>query len=81
MSKRRTHSPEFKARVAMEAINGRMTIQESQWTLAAGWWTPWRERGSRSVVTVSEAHGNQREAKQDGSMRLIAAIPLPGGDR
>jgi transposase-like protein len=28
MSKRRTHSPEFKARVAMEAISGRMTIQE-----------------------------------------------------
>jgi putative transposase len=28
MSKRRTHTPEFKARVAMEAISGRKTIQE-----------------------------------------------------
>ena len=28
MSKRRTHSPEFKARVAMEAISGRKTMQE-----------------------------------------------------
>ena len=28
MSKRRTHSPEFKARVAMEGINGRQTIPE-----------------------------------------------------
>jgi len=28
MSKRRTHSPEFKARVAMEAISGRKSIQE-----------------------------------------------------
>jgi transposase len=28
MSKRSTHSPEFKARVAMEAISGRKTIQE-----------------------------------------------------
>jgi putative transposase len=28
MSKRRTHSPEFKARVAMEAISGRKTLQE-----------------------------------------------------
>jgi hypothetical protein len=28
MSKRRTHSPEFKARVAMEAISGCKTIQE-----------------------------------------------------
>ena len=28
MSKRCTHSPEFKARVAMEAISGRETIQE-----------------------------------------------------
>jgi hypothetical protein len=29
MSKRRTHSPECKARVAMEAISGRKTIQET----------------------------------------------------
>ena len=28
MSKRLTHSPEFKARVAMEAISGRKTMQE-----------------------------------------------------
>jgi transposase-like protein len=28
MSKRCTHSPEFKARVAMEAISGRKTLQE-----------------------------------------------------
>jgi transposase-like protein len=28
MSKRRTDSPEFKARVAMEAISGRRSIQE-----------------------------------------------------
>ena len=28
MSKHRIHSPEFKARVAMEAISGRKTIQE-----------------------------------------------------
>ena len=28
MNKRRTHSPEFKARVAMEAISGRKRIQE-----------------------------------------------------
>ena len=28
MRKRRTHSPEFKAKVSMEAISGRQTIQE-----------------------------------------------------
>jgi putative transposase len=28
LNKRRTHNPEFKARVAMEAISGRKTIQE-----------------------------------------------------
>jgi putative transposase len=28
MNKRRTHSPEFKAKVAMEAIIGPRTIQE-----------------------------------------------------
>jgi len=29
MSKRRTHSPEFKAKVTMEAISGRKTLQEN----------------------------------------------------
>ena len=29
MSKRRTHSPEFKARVALEVISGPVTIQEN----------------------------------------------------
>ena len=28
MSERRTHSPEFKSRVAMEAISGRKTLQK-----------------------------------------------------
>jgi transposase-like protein len=28
MGKRRTHSPSFKARVAMEAISGRKTLQQ-----------------------------------------------------
>jgi putative transposase len=28
MSKRRTHSPEFKAKLAMEAISGRKTLQQ-----------------------------------------------------
>ncbi|MEB3301670.1 MAG: transposase [Cyanobacteriota bacterium] len=28
MSKRRTHSPDFKAKVAMEAICGRQTLQQ-----------------------------------------------------
>jgi len=28
MTKRHTHRPEFKARVAMEAMSGRKTIQE-----------------------------------------------------
>ena len=33
MSKRRTHSPAFKAKVAMEEITGRKTLQE----IAADW--------------------------------------------
>jgi putative transposase len=28
LSKRRTHSPEFKARIALAAISGRKTLQE-----------------------------------------------------
>ena len=29
--KRRTHSPEFKARIAMEALKGIKPVQVSQW--------------------------------------------------
>jgi transposase-like protein len=36
MSKRRTHGLEFKARVVMEAISGRKTIQEIAADHAAG---------------------------------------------
>ena len=37
MSKGRTHSPEFKARVAMEAISGRKTIEVSAADHAESW--------------------------------------------
>lgn len=36
MSIRRTHSPEFKSRVAMEAISGRKTIQKISADCAVG---------------------------------------------
>jgi len=47
MSKRRTHSPDFKARVAMEAISGRKTIQEigaDYWELQLGSLSPSYQR-------------------------------------
>ena len=50
MSKRRTHSPEFKARVAMEAISGPMTIQE----IAAD--------GAERLVQVSQWMGSSWKA-------------------
>jgi putative transposase len=61
MSERRTHNPEFKARVAMEAISGRKTLQEiaadhavhptqvSRWKKQAVETTVERSRGERSV--------------------------------
>jgi hypothetical protein len=52
MSKRRAHSPEFKARVAMEAISGRKTIQE----IAADLFT-------RSKKTKDKKEGQAKEAE------------------
>jgi putative transposase len=61
MSKRKTHSPEFKARVAVQAITGRKTLQEiaasravhpilvSQWKKQAIEATQTRPRGARTV--------------------------------
>lgn len=47
MTTRRTHSPEFKARVAMEAISGRKTLQEiaadhAIHPIQVSQWTSWK---------------------------------------
>ena len=59
-SKRRTHSPEFKARVAMEAISGRRTIQviAADHTIRVSQWKR-QLTGGRRQRAVHEGQADQ----------------------
>lgn len=77
MSKRRTHRPEFKARVAMEAISGRKTIQEIAADHAihpiqvSEWKKQLLEGRQRAVHQGQEDQGQEREPGQGG--RAVSA--------
>ena len=70
MSKRRTHSPEFKARVAMEAISGRKTLQEiaadhAIHTIQVSQWKKQLLEGSSELFT----RGKKSQAKDDSQAK------------
>jgi putative transposase len=71
MSKSRTHSPEFKARVAMEAITDRMTIQEiaadhAIHLLQVSQWKRQLLDGASDLFT----RGKKDQAKDDGQAKV-----------
>ena len=70
MSKRRTHSPEFKARVAMEAISGRKTLQEiaadhAIHPIQVSQWKKQLLEGSSELFT----RGKKTQAKDEGQVK------------
>ena len=70
MSKRRTHSPEFKARVAMEAISGRKTLQEiaadhSIHPIQVSQWKKQLLEGSSELFT----RGKKTQSKEEGQAK------------
>ena len=64
MSKRRTHIPEFKARVAMEAISVRKTLQ----ALAAD--------GAERIIQVSQWIGQLLDVASEFPRRRRSPTPL-----
>jgi putative transposase len=92
MSKRRTHSPEFKARVAMEAISGRKTLQEiaadhAVHPIQVSQWKKQLLEGASDLFT----RGNKTQAKDesqakeavfaDNEVVRLATSSLAGGER
>ena len=82
MSKRRTHSPEFKARVAMEAISGRKTIQEiaadhSIHPIQVSQWKRQLLDGASELFT----RGKKSKDKEDGQPRRQSCSSRSGGCR
>ncbi|WP_322774885.1 helix-turn-helix domain-containing protein [Synechococcus sp. CBW1107] len=71
MSKRRTDSPEFKARVAMEANNGRKTLQEiaavhAIHPIQVSQWDRKILEDASDLFTWGEIQGHGREPEQGG---------------
>ena len=76
MSKRRTHSPEFKARVAMEAISGRKTIQEiaadhAIHPIQVSQWKKQLLEGASELFT----RGKKTKDKDEGAGQGSGAVP------
>ena len=75
MTKRRTHSPEFKARVAMEAISGRKTLQEiaadhSIHPIQVSQWKKQLLEGSSELFT----RGKKTQSNEDDSQAKEAEL-------
>jgi transposase len=64
MSNHRTHSPKFKARVAMEAISGPMTIQQIT------------EDGAERLIQVSQWMGQLLDGASEFPRRRRSPTPL-----
>jgi transposase len=72
MTVRRTHSPEFKARVAMEAISGRKTLQEiaAEHAIHPIQVSQWKKQ---LLESASDLFGKGRKDKERGDQQTREA--------
>ena len=72
MTTRRTHSPEFKARVAMEAISGRKTLQEiaAEHAIHPIQVSQWKKQ---LLESASDLFGKGRKDKERGDQQTREA--------
>jgi transposase-like protein len=73
--KRRTHSPEFKARVALEALKGLKTIHQiaSDNEVYPSQVTQWKKELKARMAELFERQGG-RSTKDDEDQRMIASL-------
>jgi len=74
MNKRRTHRPEFKAKVAMEAISGRRTIQEiaAEHAIHPIQVSQWKRQLQENASELF-GRGQKNKAKEAGEAKEAAA--------
>jgi transposase len=82
LSKRRTHSPEFKARVAMEAISCRKTLQEiaadhAVHPIQVSQWKKQLLEGASDLVT----RGKKTQTKDEARPRRLSCPSRSAGSR
>jgi len=79
MSKRKNHSPEFKAKVALEALKGERTVTElaSQFGVHPTMIHNWKRSLLEGASGVFE-RGGKKSPEVDEEQRKDLHIPLPG---
>lgn len=63
---KRTHSKEFKARVAIDAIRGEKTVQElaQKYEIHPNQVTLWKKQLVENATSVFDKHGNDKEVDE-----------------
>lgn len=66
-SKRRRHDPEFKARVALEAMKGLRTVQQiaKEHDIHPVQVTQWKKTMEKEAFSVFEGPGSQKESSKE----------------
>lgn len=72
--KRRNHSPEYKAKVAMAALKGDKTLSElaAQYEVHPTQITQWKQQLRQNAADVFQ-HGKQGQSKEEGKVAELHA--------
>lgn len=75
MSKRRNFSPEFKAKVAMEAIRGEETIAEiaAKYNLHPNMVSQWKKQAVDGMADVFSGKSSRKDAATDATIEKLHA--------
>ncbi len=83
MSKRKQYKPEFKAKVALEALKGEQTISElaSRFAVHPTMIHQWKKALLEGAPELFERDGSTREPTIDEARVLVCGSPLSCRDR
>jgi transposase len=74
-NKRKNYSPSFKAKVAMEAIKGDLTMSElsAKYQVHPSVITRWKQHAAKGLVDIFKEPGKNRKSSQDVQIQKLHA--------